>query len=241
MAIPPPGRPASALPPPPPLLSPPPPPVINAALSVPSADAGPVNRPVRPRSGGRDRTGKIDCAAGNADLVASSSGTSSRPAVKLQENRRARRRWTRPGARLPGSVITCGGRFDRPPPYRDNVVVTAVPALTRPPPAPARGGDYPETPAHRRDGGESVSPISLSTEPGTTYLDHAATTPMLPEAVEVMAEALPHRQRLVAALRGPPVAARSSRSPASGSPRRSARGRRRWCSPPAAPRATTSP
>ena len=27
-------------------------------------------------------------------------------------------------------------------------------------------------------------------EPGTTYLDHAATTPMLPEAVAVMAEAL---------------------------------------------------
>ena len=35
-----------------------------------------------------------------------------------------------------------------------------------------------------------MSPISLSTEPGTTYLDHAATTPMLPEAVAVMAEAL---------------------------------------------------
>ena len=35
-----------------------------------------------------------------------------------------------------------------------------------------------------------MSLISLSTEPGTTYLDHAATTPMLPEAVAVMAEAL---------------------------------------------------
>ena len=35
-----------------------------------------------------------------------------------------------------------------------------------------------------------MSPISLSAEPGTTYLDHAATTPMLPEAVAVMAEAL---------------------------------------------------
>ena len=76
---------------------------------------------------------------------------------------------------------------------------------------------------------------------GTTYLDHAATTPMLPEAVAVMAEALrapatPRRCTPRAAGR-----AGSSRSPASGSPRRSARGRPRSCSPPAAPRATTSP
>ena len=30
----------------------------------------------------------------------------------------------------------------------------------------------------------------MNPEPATTYLDHAATTPMLPEAVAVMAEAL---------------------------------------------------
>lgn len=35
-----------------------------------------------------------------------------------------------------------------------------------------------------------MSPLSTSADPGTTYLDHAATTPMLPEAVTVMAEAL---------------------------------------------------
>ena len=49
-----------------------------------------------------------------------------------------------------------------------------------------------------------------------------------------------HRQRVVPAHRGAPARAATSRSRASGSPRRSARARPRSCSPPAAPRATTS-
>ena len=62
-----------------------------------------------------------------------------------------------------------------------------------------------------------------------TYLDHAATTPMLPAAIEAMTAALgTHRQRVVAAHRGPArpgVEVEEARE--NGSPRPSARARPR--------------
>ena len=65
-------------------------------------------------------------------------------------------------------------------------------------------------------------------QPGTVYLDHAATTPMVPEAIEAMAAVpRPHRQPVVAARLGPGRPGGSSRRPARRWPPPWARGRAR--------------
>ena len=61
--------------------------VINAALSVPSADVGPVNGPVWAEDVAfGTETGYVDCPLGNWDLAVSSSGTSTTVPLTLQEN-----------------------------------------------------------------------------------------------------------------------------------------------------------
>ena len=80
-----------------------------------------------------------------------------------------------------------------------------------------------------------------SSDRRTVYLDHAATTPMLPAAIEAMTYHLA-RTGNASSLHGSGRAARrtveESRetiAAALGAPSRA-----RWCSPPAAPRRTTS-
>ena len=69
--------------------------------------------------------------------------------------------------------------------------------------------------------------------PVSVYLDHAATTPMLPAAVEAMTAHLRGRPETPARCTPPGAApAGSSRSPARPSPRPSTVDRARWCSPP---------
>ena len=88
---------------------------------------------------------------------------------------------------------------------------------------------------------DRATPATVGLRPSMAYLDHAATTPMLPEAVDgddggaAPWSATPRRCTPPGG--GP---AGSSRSRASSSPRRSAPGRARWSSPAAAPRPTTS-
>ena len=61
--------------------------VINAALSVPSADVGPVNGPVWAKGVAfGTETNYVDCPLGKWDLAVSSSGTSSTVPLTLQEN-----------------------------------------------------------------------------------------------------------------------------------------------------------
>jgi hypothetical protein len=61
--------------------------VINAALTVPSADVGPVNGPVWAKGVAfGTETGYVDCPLGKWDLAVSSSGTSSTVPLTLQEN-----------------------------------------------------------------------------------------------------------------------------------------------------------
>ena len=73
-------------------------------------------------------------------------------------------------------------------------------------PARARGGVY--------SGGQIDDRTGPDVTPRATYLDHAATTPMLPEAVAAMADAHgPHRQRVLAAHRRSPGAARGRGGP----------------------------
>ena len=61
--------------------------VINAALSVPSADVGPVNGPVWVQDVAfGTETGYVDCPLGKWDLAVTSSGTSSTVPLTLQEN-----------------------------------------------------------------------------------------------------------------------------------------------------------
>jgi hypothetical protein len=61
--------------------------VINAALSVPSADVGPVNGPVWAKGVAfGTETAYVDCPLGKWDLAVSSSGTSSTVPLTLQEN-----------------------------------------------------------------------------------------------------------------------------------------------------------
>ena len=61
--------------------------VINAALSVPSADVGPVNGPVWAEDVAfGTATGYVDCPLGKWDLAVTSSGTSSTVPLTLQEN-----------------------------------------------------------------------------------------------------------------------------------------------------------
>jgi hypothetical protein len=61
--------------------------VINAALSVPSADVGPVNGPVWAKGVAfGTETSYVDCPLGKWDLAVSSSGTSSTVPLTLQEN-----------------------------------------------------------------------------------------------------------------------------------------------------------
>ena len=75
-----------------------------------------------------------------------------------------------------------------------------------------------------------------------TYLDHAATTPMLPEAVEAMCEAMLRTGNASSLHAAGRRARRGGRGVArAASPPRWAPGRPRWSSPPVAPRATTSP
>ena len=130
--------------------------VINAALSVPLADVGPVDG----RIWAQDvefgtETSYVDCPLGNWDLKVSSDQTSVffrldelRPGDAVEVTRSdgqvityrvvtveshpksafptARVYGPTPGAEL--RLITCGGDFDRNSrPYLDNVVVTAVP------------------------------------------------------------------------------------------------------------------
>ena len=79
------------------------------------------------------------------------------------------------------------------------------------------------------------------TRPVSVYLDHAATTPMLPEAVEAMTAQLAddrQRARLHASGRRRPPGRGGVAGDAS--PQASAPARARWSSPPAAPRPTTS-
>ena len=61
--------------------------VVNAALSVPSADVGPVNGPVWAQGVAfGTQTGYVDCPLGQWDLKVSSSGTSTTVPLTLQEN-----------------------------------------------------------------------------------------------------------------------------------------------------------
>ena len=61
--------------------------VVNAALSVPSADVGPVNGPVWAQGVEfGTETGYVDCPLGEWDLKVSSSGTSTTVPLTLQEN-----------------------------------------------------------------------------------------------------------------------------------------------------------
>jgi Domain of unknown function (DUF4397) len=61
--------------------------VINAALSVPSADVGPVNGPVWATDVAfGTETAYVDCPLGKWDLAVSSSGTSSTVPLTLEEN-----------------------------------------------------------------------------------------------------------------------------------------------------------
>jgi hypothetical protein len=61
--------------------------VINAALSVPSADVGPVNGPVWAQDVAfGTETAYVDCPLGSWDLAVSSSGTSTTVPLTLQEN-----------------------------------------------------------------------------------------------------------------------------------------------------------
>jgi hypothetical protein len=61
--------------------------VINAALSVPSADVGPVNGPVWAQDVQfGTETAYVDCPLGKWDLAVSSSGTSTTVPLTLQEN-----------------------------------------------------------------------------------------------------------------------------------------------------------
>ena len=80
---------------------------------------------------------------------------------------------------------------------------------------------------------------SYSTSP--VYLDHAATTPMRPEAIAAMTEELARlgNPSSLHARAGAPAG--WWRSPGSSSPRCSAPGRARSSSPAAGPRRTTSP
>ena len=95
-------------------------------------------------------------------------------------------------------------------------------------------------PAARRAGARAAGSLARVTAPALTYLDHAASAPMRPEAIEAMMPFLrgntPTR-RVRTASPGRP--ARRSTSRATASPRCSAAARTRSCSPGAAPRATT--
>ncbi len=73
------------------------------------------------------------------------------------------------------------------------------------------------------------------------YLDHAATTPMLPEAIEAMTAQLAATGNASSLHAAGRRARRTVEEAREASPKRSGRGPARSCSPRAAPKPTTSP